>query len=78
MVSDDTAMLIYWCVFATFSLFDFFADAIMHWMPIYWILKVVFLLYLALPQTKGALRVYYKFVNPAISKIDALLNIKTA
>uniref|UniRef100_A0AC35FMS9 Receptor expression-enhancing protein n=1 Tax=Panagrolaimus sp. PS1159 TaxID=55785 RepID=A0AC35FMS9_9BILA len=70
---DDTQWLVYWCVFASFSLLDFFADAVMSFIPIYWILKVVFLLYLALPQTKGAIRLYVKYVDPAITKIDALI-----
>ena len=70
---DDTQWLIYWCVFASFSLLDFFANAIMSWVPIYFVVKVMFLLYLALPQTKGAIRIYYKYVNPAITKIDAII-----
>jgi receptor expression-enhancing protein 5/6 len=70
---DDTQWLIYWTVFASFSLFDFFADAIMSYVPLYWVVKVIFLLYLALPQTKGAIRLYIKYVNPAITKIDALI-----
>ncbi|VDM55447.1 unnamed protein product [Angiostrongylus costaricensis] len=38
--SDDTQWLIYWCVFAVFSLLDFFATGIMQWFPFYWLLKV--------------------------------------
>uniref|UniRef100_A0AC34FFV1 Receptor expression-enhancing protein n=1 Tax=Panagrolaimus sp. ES5 TaxID=591445 RepID=A0AC34FFV1_9BILA len=77
---DDTQWLIYWCVFSCFSIADFFACFIMSYIPIYWIAKVIFLLYLALPQTKGAIRLYVKYVNPAITKIDALLAnyVKTA
>uniref|UniRef100_A0A914XXL6 Receptor expression-enhancing protein n=1 Tax=Panagrolaimus superbus TaxID=310955 RepID=A0A914XXL6_9BILA len=77
---DDTQWLTYWTVFASFSLLDFFADFLMSWVPIYWIAKVIFLLYLALPQTKGAIRLYVKYVDPAITKIDALIAnyVKTA
>uniref|UniRef100_A0A0R3RSW2 Receptor expression-enhancing protein n=1 Tax=Elaeophora elaphi TaxID=1147741 RepID=A0A0R3RSW2_9BILA len=39
---DDTQWLIYWTVFAFYSLIDFFADAIMHVVPLYWITKANF------------------------------------
>lgn len=37
---DDTHWLIYWTVFAFFSLIDFFADKIMGILPLYWLAKV--------------------------------------
>ncbi|KAK5969591.1 Receptor expression-enhancing protein, partial [Trichostrongylus colubriformis] len=36
---DDTQWLIYWCVFAVFSLIDFFAGSIMQWFPFYYLTK---------------------------------------
>ncbi|KAK6744220.1 hypothetical protein RB195_011117 [Necator americanus] len=51
---DDTQWLIYWCVFAVFCVFDFFAGSIMQYFPLYWLLKAVFFIYLHLPQTMGA------------------------
>ncbi|KAH7719878.1 TB2/DP1 proteinHVA22 family protein [Aphelenchoides avenae] len=68
---DDTQWLIYWTVFATFSLADFWADAILHYFPIYYLAKVVFLLYLSLPQTRGAIKLYYKVVDPLCAKLEA-------
>lgn len=41
---DDTKWLTYWVVFAAFSLTEFFADIIVGWFPIYWLLKVIFLI----------------------------------
>jgi receptor expression-enhancing protein 5/6 len=37
---DDTEWLIYWTVFACYSLLDFFADGIMSFFPFYWLIKV--------------------------------------
>lgn len=37
---DDTKWLIYWTVFAFFSLVDFFAASIMSYFPFYWLAKV--------------------------------------
>ncbi|VDK78389.1 unnamed protein product [Onchocerca ochengi] len=70
---DDTHWLIYWTVFAAFSLFDFFAELILNYFPVYWIIKALFMLYLYLPQTYGALVLYDRFLDPAITKLDALV-----
>ncbi|VIO92720.1 Uncharacterized protein BM_BM199 [Brugia malayi] len=37
---DDTQWLMYWTVFATFSIADSIASVITHFFPIYWIFKV--------------------------------------
>uniref|UniRef100_A0A915CVC4 Receptor expression-enhancing protein n=1 Tax=Ditylenchus dipsaci TaxID=166011 RepID=A0A915CVC4_9BILA len=60
-------------VFASFSLLDFFSNALMSVLPVYWLFKASFLLYLALPQTRGALKMYAQVVDPAVTKLDALL-----
>ncbi|EFO27066.1 hypothetical protein LOAG_01421 [Loa loa] len=70
---DDTHWLIYWTVFAAFSLVDFFAELMLYYFPVYWILKALFMLYLYLPQTYGAIVLYDRFLDPAITKVDALL-----
>uniref|UniRef100_A0A158PC75 Receptor expression-enhancing protein n=1 Tax=Angiostrongylus cantonensis TaxID=6313 RepID=A0A158PC75_ANGCA len=74
--SDDTQWLIYWCVFAVFSLLDFFAIGIMQWFPFYWLFKMAFLIYLYLPQTMGAQYLFYHYVNPLVATIDEYLGKK--
>lgn len=37
---DDTHWLIYWTVFAAFSLIDFFAEILLCYFPVYWVFKV--------------------------------------
>lgn len=70
---DDTHWLIYWTVFAAFSLVDFFFELVFSYFPVYWIIKALFLLYLYLPQTYGALVLYDRCMDPGITKIDGLL-----
>lgn len=70
---DDTQWLTYWTVFASFSLLDFFSEAFMSILPIYWLAKVLFLLYLAMPHTRGAENMYTNYVDPAFAKLDTLL-----
>nr|CTP81468.1 Bm5516 [Brugia malayi] len=73
---DDTQWLIYWTVFAFYSLIDFFAEAIMRVVPLYWIVKVIFLLYLSLPQTYGAQIIYEKYLDSLIATIEKSFNKK--
>ncbi|VDN05817.1 unnamed protein product [Thelazia callipaeda] len=70
---DDTHWLIYWTVFGAFSLVDSFAEIIFCYFPIYWVFKALLLLYLYLPQTYGAIILYERLVDPAITKVDLLL-----
>lgn len=37
---DDTKWLTYWVVFAIFSVVEYFADTIVGWFPLYWLVKV--------------------------------------
>lgn len=82
---DDTQWLIYWTVYAFLSMVDFFAEIIYSWFPLYWVVKVgtawvgrflmssiqaLFLVYLAAPQTRGAIRMYDSYVDPLVYKID--------
>ena len=47
---DDTKWLTYWVVYATFATVESFTDLLINWVPFYYTAKVLFLLYLSLPQ----------------------------
>jgi hypothetical protein len=49
---------------------DQFAAQIYCYFPLYWAVKAVFLIYLALPQTYGAHNMYAKYVDPAFDAIS--------
>uniref|UniRef100_A0A914M161 Receptor expression-enhancing protein n=1 Tax=Meloidogyne incognita TaxID=6306 RepID=A0A914M161_MELIC len=66
---DDTQWLVYWTTYGTLSMLDFFADRICAYFPLFWPLKAIFLLYLALPQTLGAHNIYVKYLDPAFDKL---------
>ena len=40
--ADDTKWLMYWVVFALFSVVEFFSDILLNWFPLYWLIKVIF------------------------------------
>lgn len=61
---DDSDLLTYWVVFAFLSVIEFWSKAILYWIPFYWFIKTLFLVYLALPQTNGANLVYNTLIKP--------------
>ena len=72
--SDDTMWLTYWVVFACFNLIESFTDFLMQRIPMYFFVKLVFLLWCFLPQTKGAGVIYNNIINPLISKYEAKID----
>ena len=42
---DDTQWLMYWVVYASFSICEFWTDCLLSWVPFYWLTKVGFTLY---------------------------------
>jgi len=74
---DDTQWLIYWVVYAFFSVLEVFIDFLVYWIPFYYAFKLAFLLWAMLPQTKGAKFLYDSFLKDFLksneSKIDVAL-----
>ncbi|CAR22032.1 Protein YOP1 [Lachancea thermotolerans] len=66
--ADDTELLTYWVVFAFLNVIEFWSKAILYWVPFYWFMKTLLLVYLALPQTSGAKYVYNAVLEPVTSK----------
>jgi receptor expression-enhancing protein 5/6 len=75
---EDTQWLIYWVVYCFFSMIEIFTDFLLYWIPFYYAFKLAFLLWLFLPQTKGAKFLYDSFLKDFLkkneSKIDAALD----
>ena len=75
--NDDTQWLVYWVVFASFSVLEFFSDILVGWVPFYWLLKCLFLIWCMSPLD-GASLIYNKIILPLFlknqSKIDKVLD----
>ena len=75
---DDKQWLTYWVVFAFTRVGETFFDFFLFWLPFYFLGKLLFLLWLAFPETRGAVLIYYKVVAPTLKlqerKIDAALS----
>lgn len=61
---DDTQWLTYWVVYAVFNLIETFVGIILFWFPFYYSFKFGFLIWLFLPNVRGAQYLYTNFVLP--------------
>lgn len=70
--------LAYWIVYALWCHVEPFADLVFGFVPLYQQAKVGVLIYLVMPQTKGAQKLYAAFIEPFLlkheSKADELLD----
>jgi len=66
---DDSKWLTYWVVFALFGVIEFFSDIIFSWFPLYWLVKVIFLMWCFLPiANNGSNYIYSRFIRPVFLK----------
>lgn len=77
--TDETKLwLTYWVVFSLFFFLEYLIDIILFWLPFYYLMKLFFLLYLYMPQVRGAETVYNSIIRPILLKhekaIDAYVN----
>ncbi|KAL1234701.1 Receptor expression-enhancing protein 5 [Trichinella pseudospiralis] len=67
---DDTHWLTYWVVFGFFNVIEFASGFLLSWFPIYYLAKFLLLLYLYIPATRGAEKLYEKAVIPTMARLN--------
>ncbi|GAB66169.1 HVA22/TB2/DP1 family protein [Plasmodium cynomolgi strain B] len=72
---DETKLwLTYWVVYSLFFFFEYLIDIILFWVPFYYLLKLLFLLYLYMPQVRGAETVYNYIIRPILLKHEKAID----
>ncbi|WAQ97772.1 REEP5-like protein, partial [Mya arenaria] len=76
---DDTQWLMYWAVYSFFSLLEFFTDIFLFWIPFYWLLKCMFLVWcMCSASWNGSDMIYTRLIRPFVlkhqKKIDETLD----
>jgi receptor expression-enhancing protein 5/6 len=70
--------LTYWIVYSLFSVVEVFVDWILYWVPLYYLLKLVFLVWLMIPKLGGAELVYKVLIEPSLrqyrKRIDVVID----
>ncbi|KDO20562.1 hypothetical protein SPRG_22323 [Saprolegnia parasitica CBS 223.65] len=75
---DDKQWLTYWVVFSITSSAEEVAERVVSYLPGYYVLKCIFLVWLMLPKTRGAIIVYDKYLQPLLKQYEPLLDAKLA
>jgi hypothetical protein len=71
---ETTRWLHYWMIFAAFSTVEWLLDLVGAWVPFYYELKLMFVLYLVTARFKGASAICTKYVEPVLSQHQSAID----
>ncbi|XP_055347027.1 receptor expression-enhancing protein 4-like [Paramacrobiotus metropolitanus] len=72
---DYVKWMMYWVVFSLFLAFETFTDIFLaFWFPFYYEIKILIVLWLMLPATRGSSILYRKFVHPMLTQHEEELD----
>ncbi|XP_077062260.1 receptor expression-enhancing protein 3 [Siphateles boraxobius] len=66
-VKEYVRWMMYWIVFALFTVVETVSDLTIAWFPLYYEIKVAFVIWLLSPYTRGASVIYRKALHPLLS-----------
>ena len=72
---DDKQWLTYWVVFASFTIVDMFSAFIVKFVPFYFLMKIIFLIWLFMPNSHGATLVYHLLVVRVFKSFESDIDI---
>ncbi|KAJ0801276.1 hypothetical protein HanPI659440_Chr03g0115461 [Helianthus annuus] len=72
--NEQQKWLLYWAVYGSFSVVEVFADKFISWSPLYYHMKLAFLVWLQLPTTNGAKQLYMNHLRPFFMRHQARLD----
>ncbi|KAK1236246.1 hypothetical protein PQX77_000508 [Marasmius sp. AFHP31] len=64
--ADLERWLMYWSVLGSLLAVEMFAEWSISWIPFYYTVKTLLLLYLSLPQTQGSTFIYINYLSPLL------------
>lgn len=66
-VKEYVRWMMYWIVFALYTVVEAITDLTLAWFPLYYELKIAFVIWLLSPYTRGASLIYRKCLHPLLS-----------
>ncbi|XP_015202247.1 receptor expression-enhancing protein 3 [Lepisosteus oculatus] len=66
-VKEYVRWMMYWIVFALFTVAETITDLTISWFPLYYEIKIAFVIWLLSPYTRGASLLYRKFLHPLLT-----------
>ncbi|GFR16182.1 receptor expression-enhancing protein 2 [Trichonephila clavata] len=74
-VRNYVKWMMYWIVFALYTCIEIFTDIFLSfWFPFYYEFKILFVLWLICPATRGSTYIFRKFINPLLSRYESVLD----
>lgn len=68
---DDTQWLTYWVTYSVLTTVEAMATSFVIWFPFYYEIRLLFVLWLVLPQTKGAQVIFENYIKPLMQHYGA-------
>lgn len=65
-VHEHVKWMMYWIVFALFTTCEVFLDIFISWLPFYYEIKILFIIWILSPATRGSSLLYKKIVHPLL------------
>ncbi|XP_010536611.1 PREDICTED: HVA22-like protein e [Tarenaya hassleriana] len=65
---DDEQWLAYWILYSLLTLSELILQSALEWIPIWYTMKLVLVVWLVMPQTRGASFIYERFVRGQLMK----------
>lgn len=66
--------LMYWVVMGIFSALETIADIFVFWLPFYYEFKMIFVVWLILPQTRGHIIIYRYLIHPTLERHEQTID----
>lgn len=67
---DDKQWCTYWVVFFLFVLFELYFNFLLEYIPFYFLIKLIFLVWLFFPSTQGAIFIYNNVLKNFYSRYE--------
>ncbi|KAF9270060.1 hypothetical protein L218DRAFT_1071553 [Marasmius fiardii PR-910] len=72
--ADVERWCMYWSVIGALVGFEYVAEWFVSWLPFYWEIKTLFLLFLSLPQIQGSTFIYTTYLQPFFAKNETQID----
>lgn len=73
---DDKQWLTYWVAFAIYNIIDDFSSILFFWLPFYYPIKLIVLLWMVWPKTRGAQVLYEVVIKRILKMYEAQIDEK--
>ncbi|XP_015165999.1 HVA22-like protein k isoform X1 [Solanum tuberosum] len=72
--NEQHKWLLYWAAYGSFRIVEAFTDKFLYWFPLYYHVKLAFLVWLQLPSAEGAKQLYTNHLCPFLMRHQARLD----